>query len=258
MNKDRIIFLVEGSKDSSTLKQLEKLFGENSIELFPSSEIIVYTTCIYHLYNEIMQDRDNIETFRIIKDKDTLGLLANIEREDVSEVFLFFDYDPHASNASNDKLQELLRFFDDESNQGKLYISYPMIEAFRHCYKIIKSGSTIQNLCNTDSVKNLETYKTHVSSTLPDIKHIDCINTIKKLILESLFHAQHLVNTAFEYPTDKKIISQINIFNKQKEKYSDENNYPFYILSSIPLFIFEYHKEEIFKKILICNSKEPT
>jgi hypothetical protein len=87
-----------------------------------------------------------------------------------------------------------------------------------------------------------------VSSIHPDIQHIDCTNTIKKLILESLYHAQHLVNTIFEYPTDKKIISQNNIFNKQREKYSDENDYPFYILSSIPLFIFEYHKEEVFKQ----------
>ena len=248
MNNTNIVFLVEGDKEESLIKQLIHHFETQSINAFPKAHIIIYKTCIYDLFKKLQADSD-LDTFQELKDKDDKKILDGIEQQTmVSQIYLLFDYDPHASNASDNKLQKLLDFFDDEFDKGKLYISYPMIEAFRHGYKIIKSGSSIENLCNQHKIDELRNYKSHVSSLLPEIIHIDCIDTIKKLILESLFHAQHLVNTAFEYPTHKEIISQINIFNKQKEKYSDENNYPFYILSSIPLFTFEYHKEEVFKQ----------
>ncbi|TOP22640.1 hypothetical protein CGH19_24830, partial [Vibrio parahaemolyticus] len=43
----------------------------------------------------------------------------------------FFDYDAHVPNSSNEKIKELLNFFSEETDKGKLFISYPMIESMK-------------------------------------------------------------------------------------------------------------------------------
>ena len=57
------------------------------------------------------------------------------DREDFSEGYLFFDYDGHQKNLSKydekDALEQMLMSFDNETENGKLYISYPMVEALR-------------------------------------------------------------------------------------------------------------------------------
>ena len=56
-----------------------------------------------------------------------------MERDSVDEVFLFFDYDSHQNNApgceSDALVEAMLLAFDNEHESGKLYISYPMVEA---------------------------------------------------------------------------------------------------------------------------------
>lgn len=58
-----------------------------------------------------------------------------LSREDFSEVYLFFDYDAHQTNlgkaVNEDVIRQMLESFDNETENGKLYISYPMVEALR-------------------------------------------------------------------------------------------------------------------------------
>lgn len=61
--------------------------------------------------------------------------LYGLSRDDFSEVYLFFDYDGHQNNLGesddSDALEQMLISFDNETENGKLYISYPMVEALR-------------------------------------------------------------------------------------------------------------------------------
>ena len=56
-------------------------------------------------------------------------------RDDFSEVYLLFDYDTHQTNLGRkddvDAVAQMLESFDNETENGKLYISYPMVEALR-------------------------------------------------------------------------------------------------------------------------------
>ena len=52
-----------------------------------------------------------------------------------SQIFLFFDYDFQnriGVDRVNDILEEMLDYFDDETENGKLYVNYPMIESLKH------------------------------------------------------------------------------------------------------------------------------
>ena len=58
--------------------------------------------------------------------------MEGLSRDDFSEVFLFFDYDVHQTNLGKaddgDVINQMLESFDNETENGKLYISYPMVQ----------------------------------------------------------------------------------------------------------------------------------
>lgn len=125
-----ILFVFEGEKRERKLfKTLEELY-------FPKkSEHIICSFCnnIYSLYRRVSETGEDIVS--IIKSKSSNSEKINwsqLNVGDFSQVFLFFDYDCHDSSASDEKLEEMLDFFDNETENGKLYISYPMIEAIRY------------------------------------------------------------------------------------------------------------------------------
>ena len=73
------------------------------------------------------------DLFRSLPFEDNGVILPKDKRLDTlfSQVFLFFDYDFQnriGTQKVNNILDEMLDFFDDETENGKLYINYPMIE----------------------------------------------------------------------------------------------------------------------------------
>ena len=71
--------------------------------------------------------------------------LRDIEdSSEISEIYLFFDYDIHNQNKDgtfsyaelNDQLRTMVEFFDDETGHGKLYVNYPMVESIRYTKKL--------------------------------------------------------------------------------------------------------------------------
>jgi hypothetical protein len=218
------------------------------------AKIITYKTSIYSLYKEICVDED-LDVVSFLKEKDDAGDLEGLTKNEVSEIYLFFDYDPHNSNANNEKIHKLLAFFCDETEKGKLYINYPMLEVFRHNYKLIKAGKDFE-VCNSLSYSKLKEYKSEVSKIEPEIKHIDCVITIRKLINDSLCFGHKLITEKFCIPKSKSEIEQEKIFNKQRSLFVSKDEHPFYLISGIPFFLYEYNKETEFLKFLSGNASK--
>lgn len=131
---DVVLFIFEGRK---TEPRILDNFKENFFE--KGSDFMYYATYntnIYQLYNEVKEDIF-LDLIEILKEKDEGNdkRLKNISREDVAQIYLFFDYDGHAEIAKDNKIDEMLEFFNEETDRGKLYISYPMVEALKHIKK---------------------------------------------------------------------------------------------------------------------------
>ncbi len=126
------------------------------------------------------------------KNKETL---QDFVRTDFAEIYLFFDYDPHASNADDSKIYELLTFFNEETENGKLYLSFPMLEAIRH----IEDIATFKDL--TFPVDKLIDYKSHVTTkSLPNYKfyHHYSNSIWHELILLHLNKMNYIINSNYE------------------------------------------------------------
>lgn len=56
--------------------------------------------------------------------------------QDYSDVLLVFDYEPQDNRFSPDRLEEMQRYFNESTDNGKLYVNYPMVEACKHFTKL--------------------------------------------------------------------------------------------------------------------------
>jgi len=232
---DTILFIVEGVKTEPFIMENLKKYFLKANETIASKNIIVsYGTVIYGLYKKFLNkdgelDLD-IDTFPILRKIDMQ--LKDIKRKDIDQIYLFFDYDGHASNARDDKLFKMLELFNDELDKGKLFVSYPMVEALRHLKDDIdfKDTKAISEKAYKNISKECDECFLHFNDYLEENWHT--------VISQHCQKANFIVNDTFEFP--KNIIEQLKILEKQKEKYIDTEE-KVGVLSAFPLFLLDYY-----------------
>ena len=137
MSSAKVLVVLEGEQpEENTLARLQRAFPEELADLSEDLVEYVYSSHIYGLYNKLKEDdgfSDVIEVLKELYPED--DALQNTNREDISQVYLFFDLDIHKQpiEKSCDQLNELVQFFDNETENGKLFLSYPMAEAINIC-----------------------------------------------------------------------------------------------------------------------------
>lgn len=234
---NNILFIFEGQKT-------EKLISDSLFRYFLNENTVVtcaYCTTIYKIHNEFLED-EYLDTFNLVKDLDAnKEILKDFKRTDFAQIFMFFDYDGHASNAGDHKLINLLNFFEEETEKGKLYISYPMVEALKH----VEDFNTFHILAV--ACKNFSVYKNTVNKMcLKELKHFNLYNENiwEKVISAHLYKMNQIVNNTYTFPTT--IINQLTIFNKQLENHKTLNK-TIAILSSFPVFLHDYYGNQELK-----------
>ncbi|MGP1438262.1 MAG: hypothetical protein ACTTKH_04240 [Treponema sp.] len=254
------LFVFEGSKR-------EIVFFETIRELFfkeINNDLIVcsFKNNIYNLYKRMQESAFTEDILSVLKDvwkNSPNNPIHNIVRmSDVSEVFLFFDYDGHNNkrqNYTNNVLKDMLKFFSNETENGKLYISYPMIEAL--CYtKKLPDNNYVDYVIYLDECKEFK----NIVSTFSGYKNFDFIsfrlnkygsgvyvNSAKCPVLkqnwqyiieQNVTKANAICNDKKVMPSNNDDITQEKIFISQEQKYIQNNKLA--ILASYPLFLFEY------------------
>lgn len=126
----KILVIVEGEK--TDVKLMRKLFDVYGIS--ENHQIVSYNTNIYRLYQEMFKDGDpeSIDLLQLLKEKESDKQRKQIFDERYSDILLIFDLDPQDPLYNREKISEMLEYFKESSDMGKLYINYPMIEAFYH------------------------------------------------------------------------------------------------------------------------------
>ena len=223
-----ILFVFEGKNpEGHIFHALKKEFFNSKQDDFI---IVTYNTDIYQLWSEVADDEflDIIEILR----KKNVEALAGISRDDIDQVYLFFDYDGHASKASDDVIGNMLEWFSNETEHGMLYVSYPMVEAF----KDISSDPGFRD--NFVSAKENIHYKTLVGGRgkYLDVRKLKP-NDWGKIITANLCKANYIVSGEYQLP--QELVFQSEIFEKQLKKYIEPDNL-IGVLSAFPFFVVEY------------------
>ena len=250
--KEYIAIISEGEK---TEKQIINNL-ENNFTTFSNKIIFLsYKANIYNLFREIEEDED-IDIISLLKEKqikankirnDVENIdVSNINSDDISQIYLFFDYDGHTENASDEEIVKMLNKFDNETENGKLYISYPMVEALKH---LKKDKLDINNYLV--EAKTRINYKNFVSQ---NTDYENLVNLTKGnwlfIISENLKRCLFLFEIkSINYEIYSNTINQESIFNKQLDKYISQEE-KVLVLSAFPFFLIEYFGEDFFSLVV--------
>ncbi|QBF25185.1 hypothetical protein EXN22_05585 [Pseudomonas tructae] len=233
-----ILFVFEGER-------AEKLISRKFIEYYFSDALgsVVTTAFCGEIYQllEKMKDDDfglgSIDLFPLLQEIPQNQLLKSYRRDQFSEIYLFFDYDPHASKACDVKIQELLGFFTQETDHGKLFISYPMVEAVR----------CLHEDCGVDCFSTLAVPLAY-GNAFKDFSSKYASNTFRQvnvwsrqywdeIVLRHCEKANLIVNGQSELPETP--IESHEIFEGQL-RFINESGLV-YVLSSFPLMLASYY-----------------
>ncbi|TEW42847.1 hypothetical protein [Psychromonas algicola] len=227
-----ILFVFEGQvTEHDIMNNLKKYYLNTETD----GVYLVSSNCgdIYSLYGKLQKDED-LDIFPLLTEKKVNAHLSGIKRRQISEIYLFFDYDGHAPAATDKKLNELLEHFVDETENGKLYVSYPMVESLKHVPETGFEHLTVQakEKIGYKGLASNECKKEYIS--FKKLSH----NDWKKLNLLHLKKLNKLVNGTYELPS--QLNEQTVILQKQIQTHISTNN-EVAVLSSYPVFLLDYY-----------------
>ena len=277
-----ILFIFEGKDDEPRLyKTLKEIFH---FELNEEEILHYYCSNIFSLYDTIKEygifdgsvNLINVLKEEAAKHKEVKSDLDRIKYSyEVSEIFMFFDYDIRKQDEKNKltieqqnaKILELFNYFENESldserNGIKLYINYPMIESYRFFKKELPdedfknytfdlmSEKSFKKIVGDESYyKNLKLlcFDLRKSGELKIPEDIVITEKIRQnwLLLKDLNikKAHFICADDYSIPENKDTINQQKIFDKQIEKYITPKH-EVAVLNAFPLFWFEYIDEQ--------------
>jgi len=247
-----VLFIFEGKKTEPNIaNSLSDFFiNEKSNSLLKAS----YGFGIYQLYKKLKDD-PYIELYDIIveeilkRDKITPSdqeVLNIKDYDNISDIYLFFDYDCHCSNANDEHLASMLEHFDDSQDKGLLCISYPMVEAIRH--QLDHSWDPILHSIQNDDLRGYKKWINNektLCKTYHNWANYD-LKVWKEITETNLARANSLVNDSNSLPSDPLIPS--DIFSAQLEKHIPQRQIS--VLSAFPFMLHDFYGDELYQLLV--------
>ena len=252
-----ILFVFEGKEREPFLyKTLERLYMQKGND----NIICTFNNNIYELYSEIESLDDDGDIVSMLRERLANrgdSTLDGIKTSDISETYLFFDYDFQHSQLPleeiNLRVKSMLELFTDETGNGKLYINYPMIESIRYTKELPDENYVNYVVSRADcrDFKRLAAefsyydnfdYILFEDGEVPTKeKYLMIKDNWEYLTQMNVCKANFIISGNNEMPNQKDDINQLRLFASQKEKYVDISECVA-VLNSFPLFLYEYLK----------------
>jgi len=174
-------------------------------------------------------------------------LWKKLKADDFSEVYLFFDYDMHQTNLGKeddaDAVKQMLESFDNETENGKLYISYPMVEALRD----YKSGICGDRVACFVAITYMKEYKnaSAVRAINPQFKEYD-YEIWKDIIDVFAMRVSCLFESAdtLEYVNYSEKVSPYEVYVREENETQGEG---VFVLSAFPEFLVDYFGQKLWR-----------
>ncbi len=280
--KKHILFIYEGvSAEDKLLANVQEVYLAD----FSKVEILNLPADgnIYMLWRRLVEDEFETNVIDLLREMSTEARerleSKGLKASQFSEIYMFFDYDGHAAQFSEetieqanelckslgmeeiknkrDLLERLLLVFDNETEQGKLYISYPMIESIKEIRVEEKTYNRLYiPLEEISKYKHSFEQKTdygNYSKITRDMWAIACIASVKQA---SLIVKSHEACTYEQFIGE---ITQLDIYHAEKRNYiNNPNGYFLAVLNSIPLFLCEYFDKSFWNEEIcgVRNTEE--
>jgi len=253
----KILLITEGQKTEP--KIIENLITKYFDDYGRSSiHILSYKTHVYALYNQLKKDDFETNIMDVLREKnsDAYKDLADVDFDDIAYTYLFFDYDGHAYDElkRDNIIEEMIDYFDNETDNGKLFISYPMVEALKDVTKInvcsrrctfqIEEGPTykgqVHRDCEFERVENYDD-KTWMFLSRVAVKKSNCIVSDEYILPE--------------YAVFLNDNTQLNIFRNQVIKFITTDS-KVAVLSTFPHFLINHFGNKMYSNVVVSNADD--
>ncbi len=246
-DKDYKAFIVEGeAREPQIIDNISKVFfahGNFKIITLPAGQNI------YMLWKKLKEDDFETDLIEVLREgsDEIKEQLADLSRDDFSEVYLFFDYDTHQKNLSKeedtDAVAQMLASFDNETDNGKLYISYPMVEALRD-YKTGECGDRVSCYVSARDMKNYKNISAQ-RSQYPQFRGYDYdiwkdIIDIFAMRISCLFGFAETL----KYDQYSELVSPSEIYSLEAKKTPVQG---VFVLSAFPEFLVDYYGTRLWR-----------
>lgn len=233
--KTKILFIVEGEVEEIRILG-NKTYG--LLKLIDSDyEVIPFANPIYELYEAYINGEydDIVQYLRYYKGlKIPRGVLS---KNYFSAIYLIFDFEAHYQKYSDKTILNILEVFSNETENGKIYINYPMVESFYHLKSL--PDENYKNSTIKFPLKSGKEYKKIVNLEMAFPKNKISDEILELIILQN-FEKSQLITNSNKNEIDYKLILAKQI--EQKNKYN-----MLYILSTFPLMLIDYNNEVLEK-----------
>jgi len=250
MSKPVKCFIVEGvSRDYRFIKEMTSTFFKGKYK----SLVICLPAAqnIYMLYDKLKRDNFETDLIELLREEvpEARIALEGVTRQSIDEVYLFFDYDIHQDNLADSQnpqnvLRTMISFFDNETENGKLYISYPMVEAV---YDFREGECEPHTMC-WYPLSRIGEYKTltgkdnpHASRHYLRYEEWSMIVSLFGLRIKCFFDVDKI-----DYDFYSNSVTVMTIYEHQKEMI--ENKKVVFILSAFPEFLLDYFRRDFWTK----------
>lgn len=251
MGKEYIVTISEGANtEKQLINNIERIFFNDDKD----KELIIlsFKTNIYALYKVMKEDKFETDIIEVLIEKEPSlnSILKSDVKKSISEIYLFFDYDGHAYKRDkvDDIISKMIELFDNETEYGKLYISYPMVESIKDLQKV----DTCFRRCFVPGKENIH-YKSLVAKVTDfcDLRNIT-LEEWYLILAHNIKKAKCIVSAQFIIPiySDyRETIDQITIFQNQLKNYIAMND-RIAVISGFPLFLIDYFGETLYNVIV--------
>lgn len=245
-----ILFIFEGAKYEPPLYEgIKSLF-------FPKSKdhvLCSFCSSIYTFYKRLKEDFDGFgDVVDVLKSEmekiDPSNEIFNYKSSDFESIYLFFDYDFYWGNLEkkNAQILELLEYFDEETENGKLFVSYPMIESIQYTKELPDSQYPTYTVSRGASMGNSFKKTAKQFCHYKGYAYLKDIINWKHLIQQNVWKANLITQNKLSWPEQKDYVEQIEVFNAQVEKYVIPEGVVA-ILNAFPMFLYYYFPKERFE-----------
>lgn len=235
----KILIIVEGSgKDLGLMTKLLTIYGISN-----NHQIVSYNTNIYDLYQRMFfeDDPDSLDLLQVLKEHEKDETKKVIFDEHYSDIILIFDLDPQAPSFSPEAIIKMAQFFNESSDNGKLYLNYPMVESFYHMKSIPDPDYINYSVSLCDLPKGI--YKSIVKRIcrIPYKRFAQTKESCNTVILQNL----EKTNILLQQPTTSIITDTCRILSAQLDFLKQKNILS--VLCTCIFYIADYNLSLIIK-----------
>ena len=240
------LFIMEGPKDEPKL--FNSLFREMKKD---DRQHCYYFRCNLHVLANLLMpndddDLDAIDLLMTLKGRYNSAEEIQVLNHKYTDIFLVFDFEPQEGNPAFDKIRKMAAYFNDSTDNGKLYINYPMMQSYRHLTALPDLDFEFRKaMVNPEkSYKQLvgEEGKA-IPSRLKSYDHVQ----LYSMAVHHLKKREKVLGRAFELPNDYDEAEDIEVFDRQTQMLAEEGSC--FVLNTAILILVAYAPNSFLREV---------